>query len=87
MCDFSPLIRRPIAMLFGAAAQFGIFATIVIAAMLGFNLKQAAAIGIIGAADGPTTIYVATRFAQDMLGRSRSQRIPTWRWCRSSSRR
>ena len=57
-----------IAMLFGAAAQFGIFATIVIAAMLGFNLKQAAAIGIIGAADGPTTIYVATRFAQDMLG-------------------
>ena len=68
MCDFSPLIRRPIAMLFGAAAQFGIFATIVIAAMLGFNLKQAAAIGIIGAADGPTTIYVATRFAQDMLG-------------------
>jgi oxaloacetate decarboxylase beta subunit len=68
MCDFSPLIRRPIAMLFGAAAQFGIFATIVIAAMLGFSLKQAAAIGIIGAADGPTTIYVATRFAQDMLG-------------------
>jgi oxaloacetate decarboxylase beta subunit len=68
MCDFTPLIRTPMVMLFGAAAQFGIFAAIVGAAALGFTFKQAASIGIIGAADGPTTIYVATRFAQELLG-------------------
>jgi oxaloacetate decarboxylase beta subunit len=68
MCDFAPLIRRPIVMLFAAAAQFGIFATAVAAAALGFTFEQAAAIGIIGAADGPTTIYVASRFAKDLLG-------------------
>ncbi|MDQ0203629.1 sodium ion-translocating decarboxylase subunit beta [Pectinatus haikarae] len=68
MCDFTPLIRRPSVMLFAAAAQFGIFATAVFATMLGFSFEQAASIGIIGAADGPTTIYVASRFAQDLLG-------------------
>lgn len=68
MCDFTPLIRRPIVMLFAAAAQFGIFATAVFATLLGFSFEQAASIGIIGAADGPTTIYVASRFAQDLLG-------------------
>ena len=68
MCDFSPLIRRPIAMLFGAAAQFGIFATAVGATLLGFSFPHAASIGIIGAADGPTTIYVASRFAVELLG-------------------
>lgn len=68
MCDFTPLLRNPLMMVFGAAAQFGIFATIVIAALLGFDLKEAASIGIIGAADGPTTIYVATKFAQHLLG-------------------
>lgn len=68
MCDFTPLLKNPLMMIFGAAAQFGIFATIVFAALLGFPLNQAAAIGIIGAADGPTTIYVANQFAKELLG-------------------
>jgi carboxybiotin decarboxylase len=68
MCDFSPLLKMPFMMIFGAAAQFGIFATIVLAAFLGFPLNQAAAVGIIGAADGPTTIVVANRFASELLG-------------------
>ncbi|MDP2807247.1 MAG: sodium ion-translocating decarboxylase subunit beta, partial [bacterium] len=53
--------------LFGGAAQFGIFFTISIATLLGFDLKEAASIGIIGAADGPTSIYVATKFAPRLL--------------------
>jgi sodium ion-translocating decarboxylase beta subunit len=69
MCDFGPLIRRPSVMLFAAAAQFGIFATAVLAASTGlFTFPEAASIGIIGAADGPTTIYVASRFAVNLLG-------------------
>jgi len=68
MCDFAPLIRRPSVMLFAAAAQFGIFATAVAATLLGFSFPHAASIGIIGAADGPTTIYVASRFAVELLG-------------------
>jgi len=68
MCDFTPLIQNPKVMMFAAAAQFGIFATAVLAALLGFKFEHAAAIGIIGAADGPTTIYVASRYAVDMLG-------------------
>lgn len=68
MIDFGPLFKNPFMIFFGAAAQFGIFATIIIATLLGFDLKQAASIGIIGAADGPTAIYVANKFAKDMLG-------------------
>lgn len=68
MCDFAPLIRRPVVMLFAAAAQFGIFATAVMATVVGFSFEHAASIGIIGAADGPTTIYVASRYAKDLLG-------------------
>lgn len=68
MCDFTPLITRPSVMLFAAAAQFGIFATAIGATFMGFSFEHAASIGIIGAADGPTTIYVASRFAQDLLG-------------------
>ncbi len=67
MCDFTPLLKQPSMMIFGAAAQFGIFATILLAAFLGFPINQAAAIGIIGAADGPTTIYVANKFAKELL--------------------
>ncbi|NLC06402.1 MAG: sodium ion-translocating decarboxylase subunit beta [Syntrophomonadaceae bacterium] len=67
MCDFSPMLKNPVLMLFGAAAQFGIFATIIFAAFLGFDIKEAASIGIIGAADGPTTIYVATKLAPELL--------------------
>ena len=68
MCDFAPLIRRPSVMLFAAAAQFGIFATAVAATFFGFSFPHACSIGIIGAADGPTTIYVASRFAVELLG-------------------
>ena len=68
MVDFSPLFKRPFLLLFGAAAQFGIFFTMSAATLLGFDLKQAASIGIIGAADGPTSIVVAGKFAPDLLG-------------------
>jgi len=68
MIDFGPLFKNPFMIFFGAAAQFGIFATMIIATLLGFDLKEAASIGIIGAADGPTAIYVANKFAKDMLG-------------------
>ena len=68
MCDFTPLIRAPYVMLFAAAAHFGIFAAALLAAMVGFPFNEAASIGIIGAADGPTTIYVASRFAVELLG-------------------
>ena len=68
MIDFSSLFRNPLLLLFGAAAQFGIFFTIGLAALAGFDLKEAASIGIIGAADGPTAIYVASKFAEDLLG-------------------
>ncbi len=68
MCDFTPLFKMPQMIFFGAAAQFGIFATLIIAILLGFKLNHAVAISIIGAADGPTSIYVATRLARDFLG-------------------
>jgi len=68
MIDFSPLFQRPVLLLFGAAAQLGIFITMILAVVVGFELKQAAAIGIIGAADGPTSIIVANIFAKDLLG-------------------
>jgi oxaloacetate decarboxylase beta subunit len=68
MCDFGPLFRRPWVMLFGAAAHLGIFITIIVAVLLGFDLKEAACIGVIGAADGPTSIYITTRFAKHLLG-------------------
>ncbi len=68
MIDFGPLFKNPMMIFFGAAAQFGIFATMIIATLLGFDLKTAASIGIIGAADGPTAIYVANKFARDYLG-------------------
>lgn len=67
MIDFGPLLQNPFMLFFGAAAQFGIFATMLMAIALGFDLKEAASIGIIGAADGPTSIYVASKFARDLL--------------------
>lgn len=67
MIDFTPLLRNPVMFFFGAAAQFGIFFTVLVAIALGFDLKEAASIGIIGAADGPTSIYVASRFAPGLL--------------------
>ena len=68
MIDFGPLFKNPVMIFFGAAAQFGIFATMIVATLLGFNLKEAASIGIIGAADGPTSIFVANIFAPELLG-------------------
>jgi oxaloacetate decarboxylase beta subunit len=67
MIDFGILLKNPKMFLFGGAAQFGIFFTISLATLLGFDLKEAASIGIIGAADGPTSIYVAARFAPRLL--------------------
>lgn len=68
MIDFSPLLKNPSMLLFGAAAQLGIFVTLAAATLMGFSLREAGAIGIIGAADGPTSIYVANRFAPGLLG-------------------
>ncbi|MCL4424307.1 MAG: sodium ion-translocating decarboxylase subunit beta [Firmicutes bacterium] len=68
MVDFTVLLQQPFMILFGAAAQFGIFFTIFLGILLGFDLKEAASIGIIGAADGPTSIYVANFFAPKLLG-------------------
>ena len=68
MIDFGPLITNPKMLLFGAAAQFGIFITLSMASLLGFELKDAASIAIIGAADGPTSIFVANYFNSNYLG-------------------
>lgn len=68
MIDFGPLLNDPKLMLFGAAAQFGIFFTLSMASLLGFDLKDAASIAVIGAADGPTSIFVANFFNSNYLG-------------------
>ncbi|MBN1519661.1 MAG: sodium ion-translocating decarboxylase subunit beta [Spirochaetales bacterium] len=68
MIDFGPLFKNPFMIFFGAAAQFGIFATMILATFFFDDLKLAASIGIIGAADGPTAIYVANKFARTYLG-------------------
>ncbi|GBG95258.1 glutaconyl-CoA decarboxylase subunit beta [Ligilactobacillus salitolerans] len=68
MIDFGPLLSNPFMLLFGAAAQFGIFFVVVVAVLAGFNLDQAASIGVIGAADGPTSIFVSSQLAPDLLG-------------------
>lgn len=68
MIDFGPLLSNPIMFLFGAGAQFGIFAAILLAVLLGFDLKDAASIGIIGAADGPTSILVSQILKSNYIG-------------------
>lgn len=68
MMDFGPLLRMPSMLFFGAAAQFGIFMTLLIALALGFDIKDAASIGIIGTADGPTSILVASKFSPKYFG-------------------
>lgn len=67
MTDFGPLIARPSSLLIGAGAQFGIAAAFIIASAMGFTPQEAASIGIIGGADGPTAIYLTTRLAKDLL--------------------
>ena len=68
MIDFGPLLSNPKMFLFGAAAQFGIFCAILIAALMGFDIKDAASIGIIGAADGPTSILVSQVLHSNYIG-------------------
>jgi len=68
MIDFQPLLTNPKLMIFGAAAQFGIFFTLALASLLGYDLADAASISIIGAADGPTSIFVATELGSKYLG-------------------
>jgi oxaloacetate decarboxylase beta subunit/glutaconyl-CoA decarboxylase len=68
MTDFGPLIANPSTLRLGAAAQFGVFIALYGAMLLGFNVKEAASIGIIGGADGPTAIYLTTKLAPHLLG-------------------
>ncbi|KAK8835431.1 hypothetical protein M9Y10_004535 [Tritrichomonas musculus] len=68
MIDFGPILSNPRALFFGGAAQLGIFITVIISALLGFPLKDAFSIGVIGAADGPTAILVSQRLSSDYKG-------------------
>jgi len=68
MTDFGPLLANPKTFLLGAAAQFGVFFALIVAVMLGFNMNEAAAIGIIGGADGPTAIFLTQKLAPHLLG-------------------
>lgn len=68
MTDFGPLLENPKMALLGAAGQFGIFSTLMLALFLGFSVNEAASIGIIGAIDGPTAIYVSSKLAPHLLG-------------------
>lgn len=68
MTDFSPLLANPRMALLGAAGQFGIYVTLMLTLLLGFPMNQAASIGIIGAIDGPTAIYVTNKLAPELLG-------------------
>ena len=67
MIDFGPMLANPIVLIFGAAGQFGIFLTLLLALSLGFARQEAVSIAIIGACDGPTAIYVASKFARHLL--------------------
>jgi carboxybiotin decarboxylase len=68
MIDFRPLLAMPHMVILGAAGQFGIYGALILATLLGFPLKQAASIGVIGAIDGPTAIFVASKLAPELLG-------------------
>lgn len=68
MIDFGPLLANPFLLLFGAAAQFGIFFVTIVAVLLGFNINDAASAGIIAAADGPTSIFVANSLGSKYMG-------------------
>ena len=68
MTDFGPLIANPNTLLLGAAAQIGVFVALGLSMVVGFSVEEAAAIGIIGGADGPTSIYLATKLAPNLLG-------------------
>jgi len=68
MTDFGPLLANPITFLLGAAAQVGVFVALIGSVLLGFNIQEAASIGIIGGADGPTAIYLTVKMAPQLLG-------------------
>jgi carboxybiotin decarboxylase len=68
MIDFRPLLAQPKMVLLGAAGQFGIFGTLILATWLGFPMNEAASIGVIGAIDGPTAIFVTSKLAPELLG-------------------
>ncbi len=68
MTDFGPLLENPRILLLGGAGQFGIFLTLLLALLLGFDKLEAVAIGVIGACDGPTSIYVTSKYAPHLLG-------------------
>ncbi len=68
MIDFRPLLAMPQMVLLGAAGQFGIYGVLILATLMGYPLNEAASIGVIGAIDGPTAIFVASKLAPDMLG-------------------
>ncbi len=68
MTDFQPLLENPKIILLGAAGQFGIFLTLLLALALGFDKLDAIAVAVIGACDGPTAIYVSSKFAPHLLG-------------------
>jgi oxaloacetate decarboxylase beta subunit len=68
MMDFRPLLAQPVFALMGAAGQFGIFGTLMLATLLNYDLNEAASIGIIGAIDGPTSVYVSSLLAPHLLG-------------------
>ena len=68
MTDFGPLIANPKTLILGAGAQFGVFVALLVALLLGFGMNEAASIGIIGGADGPTTIYLTNRLAPHFIG-------------------
>jgi carboxybiotin decarboxylase len=67
MIDFGPMLANPTVLVFGAAGQFGIFLTLLLALAIGFDKLQAVSVAIIGACDGPTSIYVTSKFAPDLL--------------------
>jgi sodium ion-translocating decarboxylase beta subunit len=67
MIDFGPMLANPMVLIFWAAGQFGIFLTLLLALAIGFTKQQAVSVAIIGACDGPTAIYVASKFARDLL--------------------
>ena len=68
MTDFGPLLSNPKSLLLGSAAQLGVYCAFILAVLLGFSGSQAASIGIIGGADGPTAIFLTTRLAPELLG-------------------
>jgi sodium ion-translocating decarboxylase beta subunit len=68
MIDFTPLLAMPQMVILGAAGQFGVYATLILAVLLGFDLNEAASIGVIGAIDGPTAIFVTSKLAPSLLG-------------------